>query len=121
MRRREFITLFGGAAVAWPLATRAHQVAMPVIGFLSPGSPEADTGRVNAVWRGLTEIGYVEGQNVAVEYHGAQHQHDQLPALAVELVSREVTAIVVVGTPRNACCQGGDQHDSAMGAGARAF
>jgi putative ABC transport system substrate-binding protein len=72
---------------------------MPVIGFLSPGSHEADTSRLNAVRRGLTEIGYVEGQNVAIEYRGAQYQYDRLPALAVDLVNRQVSMIVVVGTP----------------------
>src|SRR5262245_33489636 len=97
--RREFITLLGGAATTWPLAVRAQQAAMPVIGFLSPGSPEADTSRVNAVRRGLVEIGYVEGQNVAIEYRGAGHQYDRLPALALDLVKREVGVIVVVSTP----------------------
>jgi len=98
MRRREFMTLLGGAA-AWPVAARAQQAATPVIGFLSSGSPEADTIRMNAVQRGLMEIGYVEGQNVAIEYRGAQNQYDHLPALAVDLVGRQVTVIVAFGTP----------------------
>ncbi len=97
MRRRQFFALVAGAAMAWPIMARAQQA--PVIGFLSIGSPEADTGRMNAVRRGLAEIGYVEGQNVAIEYRGAQHQHDRLPALAADLVSRQVSAIVVVSYP----------------------
>ena len=94
--RRQFISLLGGAAAAWPVAARGQQAPVPVVGFLSPGSPEADTGRMNAVRRGLAEIGYVEGENVAIEYRGAQYQHDRLPALAIDLVSRQVTVIVVV-------------------------
>src|SRR6516165_9183332 len=69
---------------------------MPVIGFLSPGSPEADTFRMNAFRRGLAEVGYVEGQNVAIEYRGAQNQLDHLPALAIDLANRQVTVIVAI-------------------------
>jgi putative ABC transport system substrate-binding protein len=98
MRRREFVSLLGGA-VAWPLAARAQQAAMPVIGFLSPGSPEADVGRMNGLRRGLMEVGYVEGQNAAIEYRGAQYEYNRLPALAADLVSRQVTVIVTVSTP----------------------
>jgi putative tryptophan/tyrosine transport system substrate-binding protein len=97
IRRREFITLLGGAAT-WPLAAHAQQAAMPVIGFLSPGSPEADTNRLNGVRRGLAEVGYTEGQNVAIEYRWAQFQYAHLPALAVDLVSRQVSVIIVVST-----------------------
>src|SRR5262249_7644386 len=97
IRRREFITLLSGAAT-WPLAARAQQPTLPVIGFLSPGSLEADNRRMNALRRGLGEIGYVEGQSVAIEYRGAQYQYDHLPALAADLVSRQVAVIVVVST-----------------------
>lgn len=97
MKRREFIGLIGGAA-AWPAVGRAQQPVMPLIGFLSIGSREADASRMNAVRRGLTEIGYVEGQNVAIEYRGAQHQHDRLPALAVDLVGHQAAVIIVVST-----------------------
>jgi putative tryptophan/tyrosine transport system substrate-binding protein len=96
MRRRQFLGVLGGAAATWPLAVRAQQPAMPVIGFLSPGSLEADTSRMNAVRQGLAEIGYVEGQNAAIEYRGAQYQHDRLSALAADLVNRRVAAIIVV-------------------------
>jgi len=99
MRRREFIALAGGAAVTWPLAARAQQSAMPVIGFLSPGSLEADAQRMKGVRRGLAEIGYLEGQNLAIEYRGAQYQYDQFPTLAGDLINRRVGVIVTVGTP----------------------
>src|SRR5262249_6384305 len=94
--RRELLAALGGTAATWPLAARGQQPAMPVIGVLSPGSPEADTNRMNGVRRGLAEIGYVEGQNVAIEYRGAQYQYGHLPALAVDLVSRQVSVIIVV-------------------------
>ena len=98
MRRREFITLLGSAA-AWPLSVRAQQPAMPVIGFLSPGSPESDVVRLTGVRQGLKESGYVEGQNVAIEYRFAHGQNDRLPALAADLVDRRVAGMVTVGTP----------------------
>ena len=98
MRRREFITLLGSAA-AWPLSVRAQQPAMPVIGFLSPGSPESDVVRLTGLRQGLKESGYVEGQNVAIEYRFAHGQNDRLPALAADLVDRRVAGIVTAGTP----------------------
>jgi ABC-type uncharacterized transport system substrate-binding protein len=94
--RREFIVTLGGAAATWPLAARAQQ---PVIGFLSPGSPEADTGRMNAVRLGLRETGYVEAQNVTIEYRWARNQYDDFPALAADLVNHQVAVIVAVATP----------------------
>ena len=98
MRRRGFLSILGGMAT-WPLAALAQQAAMPVVGFLGPGAPESDAYRVTAFKQGLKEAGFVDGQNVLIEYRWAQSHYDQLQTLAAELVQARVAVIATSGTP----------------------
>src|SRR5262249_36854589 len=99
LSRREFITLVGGAAAGWPLVARAQRATMPVIGFLSSGSPQSDAWRLAAFLRGLNEAGYIEGRNVASEFRWADERYDRLPTLAMELARSQPALIVAVGGP----------------------
>jgi ABC-type uncharacterized transport system substrate-binding protein len=97
LKRREFITLIGGTAAAWPLAARAQQAAIPVVGFMSSRAPEDSAHLLAAFRQGLVENGFIEGQNVAIEFRWARGQYQRLPALAADLVSRQVAVFVAVG------------------------
>src|SRR5580704_5929471 len=100
IRRRQFVSGLGGAAVAWPLALRAQQPAMPLVGFLADGTPEGFAPRLAAFERGLDEGGFSEGRNVTIEPRFASHNYDLLPALAEDLARRHVSAIVTVGSEK---------------------
>src|ERR1700681_4615518 len=99
MKRRELVTLIGGGAVAWPLAPRAQQAAMPVIGFVTGAPPNVGEQHLADYGKGLSETGYAEGRNVAIEIRLADGQYDRLPALAADLVRHQVAAIFATGIP----------------------
>ena len=111
MKRREFIALVGGAAAAWPLMARAQQPVVPVIGFLGAQSPDGFTEQQRAYRQGLKDTGYVEGENVTIEYGWAENQTDRLPALAAELVLRRIAVLVASGGPPCGVGGQGGNHD----------
>ena len=113
MQRRQFITLVGGTVIAWPLSAHAQQPALPVIGFLHSTSAGPNVGAVSAFREGLKQAGYVEGQNVAIEFRWAEGHYDRLPALATDLVRERVAVIAALGgTGICTCSQGGNLNNT---------
>jgi putative ABC transport system substrate-binding protein len=109
MKRREFMALIGGAPLAWPLATRAQQAAIPIIGYLSFGTFENSRDFVAAFHRGLADGGFGEGRNVGIEYRWSEGHNDRLPALAEDLVRREAAVIVAAATPASLAAKAATQ------------